>query len=295
MTTVTSVQIAAATRRGSRSPLSEDAIGIDGWALHADDGAVFPGWGPGGLQFIVAQQAARAVVVADGVGGRVGGQAAGLLAAERLSRSEVVSRKEYLAREIQQVHEQMQALAAQRAELSEMGATVAGAVVLGSGRVCHFNLGDARCYYTNGSTLVQASRDDTIPISFSTRTQLAHWLGRPGSEPMSPWIQVLDAVQERRVLLCSDGLYEAIDSEQLLQEIMCDPGIVSPVDHVSRLMAAAAQAEDDVTVAVLYVSAHSADRIIPTAEPQYAIAGQPTAAPADRGENGKWKTWWSRG
>jgi serine/threonine protein phosphatase PrpC len=60
-------------------------------------------------------------------------------------------------------------------------------------------------------------------------------------------------VAERRVLLCTDGLYTAV-AEQTLQDIVCDPA-ARPAEIVSRLLAAAGEAAgDDVTALVAQVN-----------------------------------------
>ncbi len=281
MDAVTRVRIAVATRRGRESNVCEDAVGIDGWALQSDD-APTPPWLAQGLDVVVPPHGAKIVAVADGVGGRVGGQAAALLAAERLTRPDVAATKERFGQEIGRLHHDMHRIATQRAEFSEMGATVAGIAILGSGRVAHFNVGDTRCYQTTGADLVQLSRDDSVPLAFSTRTRLGAWIGQADVDELDPWVQVLPSAHERRFLLCTDGLYASIGDINLLQAVMAEAAeTVTPLEQVNRLMAAAMSASDDATAVVVHVSVRVADQ---------GFAPPPEGVPQD-GKPRRWKLW----
>lgn len=246
----TKVEVAAATRRGSSSLINEDAIGVGGWALWGGEQVTAsPCWTHETL--LTAGAAPITFVVADGLGGLPGAQQGSLTVAECASRPGIGG-PEDLRAALGEAHQRI--LGLQAASLNmEMGATVAGVTVTPLGSVVCFNVGDSRVYFANGDTLVQATRDDAERLPFSTRASLTKWLGQPGAEVDRPWTRRLEPnPHHHRLLVCTDGLYSAVESEEL-QAVMCDPTVQSASRMVERLMAISGQTTDDSTVVVVQV------------------------------------------
>lgn len=245
----TRVEMAAATRRGSASLINEDAIGAGGWALWGGEQATeSPCWTSETL--LVAGAAPVTFVVADGLGGLPGAQQGSLTVAECASRPGIGGPDDLHA-VLDEAHRRILGLQEASMDL-DMGATVAGVTVTPLGSVVCFNLGDSRVYFTNGDTLVQASRDDVERLPFSTRASLTKWLGQQGSDIDRPWTRRLDPGPQHRLLVCTDGLYDAVEAD-VLQAIMCDPTAQSASRMVESLMAIAGRTEDDSTAIVVQV------------------------------------------
>lgn len=249
------VAMAGATGRGSAREVNEDAIGIHGLAVWSNGPGNFP---PGANELVVDPSTGSALVcVTDGLGGALGGQMASLLLAQRASQPGV-GRNEDLVDRIAGAHDELLSIQAQRPELNGSGAVVAGVVVTPRGIPLCFNVGDVRVYYANAGSLVQASRDDSEKAPFSTTARLTRWVGQAGVDAPEPWIRPLDPVRERRLLICSDGLYSTAD-DSVIQDILCNAAPTPPGELVSRLMEATQGATDDRTAVVLVVTVSDTD------------------------------------
>lgn len=245
------VRMAAGARRGQEALVNEDAIGINGWAIRCEALAVFPPWGTQDLEMSPTAQAPCVFVVADGVGGLVGSHEASLLVAEAASRPSLATANAFVDKGLNGIHRQLRAIQAEQPLFGKMGSTVVGVAVLASGHTVCFNVGDSRMYVTNAGSLVQASRDDLDSVPFVRQTRLGAWLGHWEQETVSPWIRRLEAVRERRVLLCSDGLFRGI-SEQVLQDVLCDFSL-TPNAAVTRLFDSLGEPADDATAVVVEI------------------------------------------
>lgn len=263
-----SVVVSFGTRRGANAEINQDAIGVNGWVLHSDSPASFPPWGGRELALQV-DEGPLVLVVADGIGGIPESHTASLVVAEAASRPVVAGSPEALREALNAAHERILAIGRDRPAAHGIGSTVVGLMVGNDGTLVRFNVGDSRFYYTSLDSLVLGSRDDREQVAFSTRRRLSAWLGQPeASDGMQPYVQVMTAVGERRVLLCSDGLSESVD-ELTMQGIVRDPRL-GPAGVVQRLLEAAGEfPEDDVTVVVAHVSVRSAQaREVPPLPPE---------------------------
>lgn len=263
----TRIEVAAATRKGSASTINEDAIGIGGWAIWGGEPAIpSPCWT--GETLLADGGAPATFVVADGLGSLPGAQQGSMTAAERTSRPGINGPAE-LHTALAEAHQRIRDLQAASLDM-EMGATVAGVTVTSLGSVVCFNVGDSRVYFTNGDILVQASRDDVEWLPFSTRASLTKWLGQAGSDDSRPWTRRLEPSIYRRLLVCTDGLYNAVETE-VLQSVMCDPTPQPAARVVERLMAIAGRPVDDSTAVVIQVAA---------------------ADDSGTGDSGRRRSWW---
>jgi protein phosphatase len=131
-----------------------------------------------------------------------------------------------------------------------MGSTVVGMVV-SSRKGWIFNVGDSRAYLMSGSELRRVSRDHTPdrPTSGARSHALTQSLGGTLSPvPLAPHITTFDPELVDTVLLCSDGLTDMVEDDEieaLLQR--------SPEDPTRTLLDAALDAGglDNVTIVVV--------------------------------------------
>lgn len=244
------VEAAAATRKGSMSVCNEDAIGVGGWAIWGGgQGDRSPCWTS---ETMLAPGAAPVTfVVADGLGGLPGAQQGSLIVAECASRPGIGG-PDALQAVLDEAHQRILELRAASMDL-DVGATVAGVTVTPLGSIVCFNVGDSRVYFTKNDILVEASRDDAERLPFSTRASLTKWLGQPGEGIGRPWTRRLEPSGHHRLLVCTDGIYAAVDAETL-QETVCDPAPRTASEIAERVMVAAGESSDDATLVIVQVT-----------------------------------------
>jgi protein phosphatase len=245
----TQVALACRTRKGGEHSLNEDAIGFCGWTLSGESPDLFPAWRSLDFGLVGGQRAV--ITVADGVGGRHSSHVASRLVAERTSRAEVAAKQSAVGVVVNQAHQELLDLGRANPELVGMGTTVVGVILFADGEVGYFNVGDSRLYYTNVGTLVLATEDDIedVPLAYN-RTRLRAWVGREELARLDPKANRMKADGYRRLLLCSDGLYQGVPSPNWLERLVCDRKL-TPADVVAQLFEATKGAADDVTAVVV--------------------------------------------
>ncbi len=169
--------------------------------------------------------------VTDGMGGEKEGEFASLTAAEALSGCQ-----NYKApyEEMCACVERANAVICERREKtgSRIGTTIVSAVVKGR-RLYVYNIGDSRAFLYRDGTLTQLSKDHTVTASLveagilteeeaitdRRSHQLSQHIGIPPEEMCLTLYQSEE--QELRfgdiLLLCSDGLTDGLDREQIIQ------------------------------------------------------------------------------
>ncbi|TBW59607.1 serine/threonine-protein phosphatase [Marinobacter halodurans] len=170
-------------------------------------------------------------IVADGMGGYKGGEIASQVAVNVITQAlaplvnqppmDDDSRVDAIRNAVRDANEQIQALREEDPVLGNMGTTVVLAWIQGSDAlVAH--IGDSRCYHLDGTRLTLKTRDDTVvqnmiddgSIDASEaprmpfRNVLTQALG--SSETAEPTFCRLQMAPGDRLLLCSDGLTEAV-------------------------------------------------------------------------------------
>lgn len=239
----THVVVAFGTRRGDGQLFCEDAIGVNGWALHGDSAGMGGGF-PGDIRQLPLS-APLLVAVADGVSGHPAAASASLAAAEHLTRSGLATQRSALVSSANAVHTRLIEAGQEMGIPGTAGTTVAGVIITARGTVICFNVGDSRVYRTSAGSLVQMSRDDV-----DARGGLSLWLGRPDVPQVDPFVTTMEPVRSQRLLLCTDGLYRTVGAG-LLQEVMCAESTVTPRQLVDTLMSAAEGSVDDATAIVI--------------------------------------------
>jgi serine/threonine protein phosphatase PrpC len=205
--------------------------------------------------------------VADGMGGHQAGEVASGLVVEHLpaalarARSRIRSEPAALAAAVWELHELVLATAAGDPALDGMGTTVVVATVRdGTADLVH--VGDSRAYLLRAGELSQLTVDHSAATELTragvlsaeqaAAHPLAHQLtravGMPGSA--SPSRRRVRLAVGDRLLLCSDGLSNALDDGRIAQLLVAAP---SPEAACRTLVdqAGTAGARDNVTAVVV--------------------------------------------
>jgi len=124
-----------------------------------------------------------------------------------------------------------------------------------------FNVGDSRAYRVDERALVQLSVDDSEdrdwkPGSLFARSGMLTQCfgGHARFSAIRPHLHVEPCVAGSTYLLCSDGLYETLDEDQILELIGGD--LKASVEGIFRA-ALGHYASDNVTVALVRIAQHA--------------------------------------
>lgn len=210
-------------------------------------------------------------VVADGMGGHVGGQEASRLATEAIQcyieahwQSDRTS-PDILEQAILGANEAVLADQRQHPERAEMGTTVV-IVMIREGQFWCAHVGDSRLYRLNGSRFVQLTQDHTWVAQAMEVGELT-----PEELQQHPWRHVLSQCIGRKdlqkieiqrvqtepgdwLLLCSDGLTEDLSDDAIMTYLQA---ALTCEDTVATLVEAAKVqgGRDNITVVALNLSA----------------------------------------
>jgi len=226
-------------------------------------------------------------VVADGMGGHVAGEVASRVAvetilsvfAESTHRDDIAER---MRSAIERANAEVYAMGSTDHRLAGMGTTVVAAAVSNTGLTLA-NVGDSRAYLLRDGKLVQLTRDHSwvakaVEEGVLTPAQARRHPDRNviyrslGSDPaVNVDTFTHDLLAGDRVLLCSDGLTDMVEDEQL-----AELGGEDDLDLAARhLIDAANEAggPDNITVTMIVVDAFDA---APAETPATAAAERPT-------------------
>ncbi len=214
------------------------------------------------------------LAVADGMGGHAAGEVASALTVAALS--DLTGRNDLslddLVRQLGRANERILASARRNREQEGMGTTVAGVALLGRSQSgdhdrewAVFNIGDSRVYERTPAGLEQVTVDhslvqELVEVGVLTAAQAAHHPSRNvvtrslGREPM---VQVSVTTRPmragQRFVVCSDGLSDEIDAEQLDAVLRSCPE-ADRAAHALVEAALEAGGHDNVTVLVVDVA-----------------------------------------
>jgi protein phosphatase len=243
------MRIAAMTHSGHVRTNNEDCIGITDWIRTA------PMMSPIVIECYVDE--ARLCVIADGLGGHVGGEVASVLTVRELSTAASgFTGPESVMTVLQGVNKRLYDVMEASPQSTGMGATVVGLAVVGS-NVCIFNVGDCRAYVSVGGYLRLLSTDDSVGGAMadsSDRTGLhTHGIlqsigGLKSFRPVDPHLVNRVAEPGERYLLCSDGLTDMLDLNAIEACLTADPKL-----SVDRLVQAALEAGGLDNISVIIV------------------------------------------
>ena len=160
--------------------------------------------------------------VFDGMGGEEKGEAAAFLAASLGARWNWTDSTESMLSFCDEVNRRICRFAEEK-ELYSSGTTAAMLLVHGSAAIA-CNIGDSRIYRIREYQMIQLSVDHVVPMAGRRKAPLLQCLGIPESEMrIEPEIRE-ECVQEGDLyLICSDGLTDMIDEENILKILMAIP------------------------------------------------------------------------
>jgi len=222
----------------------------------------------------LAQQGALAVL-ADGMGGHALGRASSQIAVKTFldgyphpAPDESISTT--LGRLMQDANTAVRALAAAEGELDNAGTTLA-AVVIHQQCLHWVSVGDSRIYLYRAGQLtlltvdhiyareldreVAAGRiEATVAANHPERDSLTSFLGIPELEAIECNIQPVPLQSGDRILLCSDGVYRALEEAELAEELArCPEPQAAAEALVDRVLARHIPHQDNLTVVILGV------------------------------------------
>ncbi len=158
------------------------------------------------------------VAVADGIGGQPGGEVASALTVRQLAALGPSLSSEKAVREaLNLCNRAVYAAAGRDPDLTTMGTTVAGAVVLAESLLI-FNVGDSRVLDATGDGLRQVSVDDSPPLPPGRRTTslVTQALGgATGFCAVTPHVTTAPLTAGGRYLICTDGLTDPVPEGEL--------------------------------------------------------------------------------
>jgi protein phosphatase len=160
------------------------------------------------------------LVVADGVGGHPGGEVASVEALRALTA--YLTRKNTdpgrdLPNAVRCANVAVRERAGAERRLHDMATTLVAAVIRG-GHVWVANVGDSRAYLVTPRSIRQLTRDHTLTNSTAAASGASHVLTRSLGAAADVEIDMFGPVRlkpQARLLLCSDGLYRALDNQEL--------------------------------------------------------------------------------
>ncbi|MGD8727324.1 MAG: protein phosphatase 2C domain-containing protein [Gemmatimonadales bacterium] len=214
------------------------------------------------------------LLVADGVGGRKGGDEASSLTLDAITDYVTNSMRCFykldeqipldllaeLAATVERSHASVLERAGQQPERAGMATTLTMAHVLWP-RVYIVHIGDSRCYHVRDSELTQVTRDQTLVQELidmgalteedAKRSPLGHVLSQAigHAEEIQPEITKVEVQLGDTLLLCTDGLTAHLSNEEIAEhlraaesaEAACDSLITTALERGGR---------DNVTVVV---------------------------------------------
>ena len=242
------LHVAAVTHQGIVRSHNEDTIVVDRWIC--GDSMDLP------RQSVHDIGVATLVLVADGMGGHVGGREASRRAAESMV-SLIVGDTDLaeVADALRKTNSELFAGVAEDPTLRGMGTTMAGIVVM-SDRTVWFNVGDSRVYSVRQEFLRQLSVDD-VPVGAGLGTsRITQCLGGAYLYlEIDPHVGSVSTRSGRRFLLCSDGLTDAVPLERIERTLTKDDhGVAELLEH-----ALAAGAPDNISIVLASIRPEDGD------------------------------------
>lgn len=189
-------------------------------------------------------------VVADGMGGHEAGNVASQVVIDTIAELvEAATNEALIGAMLEAANRRLFEAMYEIGGKPGMGTTVVGAVLANRGTLI-FNVGDSRAYVFRRGTLLQVSQDDTLNVRGNTSRNRSHALtqslgGSTKPQSLRPHVKHMALEDEDILLLCSDGLTDMIDDDEIAGILMRHPDNPS-----ERLVTAALDAggNDNITV-----------------------------------------------
>ena len=177
----------------------------------------------------------RLIAVADGMGGHAGGEVASKIAIQTLQELMPMltdttidsdSIEDLLLNSLYTIDSEIGNYAREAIELRGMGTTLT-ALLAHNNSIALLHIGDSRCYRLRGNIFEQLSNDHTVIQELLSQGAITETeaLDHPqrsvltqalmGDENIVPLLQVFDAKEGDRYLLCSDGLSGVLTEKEI--------------------------------------------------------------------------------
>jgi serine/threonine protein phosphatase PrpC len=216
---------------------------------------------------------ARLLVVADGMGGHRGGATASQLAVETIGevfagseQPDVAALRQAMMRANDRVHAESTADPALRG----MGTTVVALLLAPGGAGCVAHVGDSRAYRLRDRQLEPLTEDHSVvremvrreiitPEEAALHPRRHEILRSIGIEPnVEPELRSLDVREGDRYLLCSDGLSNMVEEDEIEEVLGREP----PGNAVRTLVrrANASGGADNITIQIAVIESASPAR-----------------------------------
>jgi protein phosphatase len=224
------------------------------------------------------------MIVADGMGGHAAGEMASSLAVEIISRvyyETSLEARAALEKAFHQANHEIYRTAQQDHKLSGMGTTCT-ALALCQGLAFCAHIGDSRLYLVRGGEIYLMSEDHSAVMEMVRRGLMSLEAARHhadkniilralGTHPelkIAVWEQPFPVQPEDRFVLCSDGLYDLVEDEEIKQAVLS-----AELQTACRNLIALAKergGHDNITVGLLRLAA--ADSLSAAPAPELSLS-----------------------
>lgn len=173
----------------------------------------------------------RLLAVADGVGGEVAGEVASRVAIDKLvsltTRRLERALEEELAAAVVDANSALGFVIESRPQLAGMSTTLTAVALSNDGHYLVANVGDSRTYLLRDGALRRLTRDQSLVQALIDRGSLTEDEARShpqrsvvlqaldGGDRPRPTIETIEARDGDRLLLCSDGVSDYVDDDDL--------------------------------------------------------------------------------
>jgi PPM family protein phosphatase len=215
------------------------------------------------------------LLVADGMGGHLAGEVASQVAVDTVHNTyyEIAgSPGDALVRSFEAANHAVYALAEHDARFSGMG-TTGTALVLCGDQAFSANVGDSRIYLVRDGGIYRMTSDDSAVGELvsqglisaadakhhAEKNVILRAIGTAPAVTVSTWDKPFPIRDGDRFLLCSDGLHDLVDDEEIRDAVALE----APAESCGHLVALARErgGHDNITVAVVHVIASEASQI----------------------------------
>lgn len=192
-------------------------------------------------------------VVCDGLGGHNKGDFASKLAIDMLMTAFANNRgfltmrsiKRFFTKNIKAINKAIFEESILAKDMSNMSTTL-NATILSRNRVANANIGDSRFYLVTDDELIQVSEDQTV-VGYLLRTNQItpqEAINHPKRHMLTNALGTMPTVsfdfkrtiyRNERILLCSDGLYNMLDDEDILDILNTTQKVEYKVDSLIAL------------------------------------------------------------
>lgn len=224
------MQIAYRTAIGKRRKDNEDSVGI-----------------------FTNQQGVKLAIIADGIGGNQGGDVASEMAVTHIGHSFTATNaktidetKNWLQKQISSENQDIRNRSEQYLDLKGMGTTVVLAVIFNQ-TVLIGNIGDSRGYLLRDHIFSQVTEDHSLVNELVKRGELSKQAARvhPKKNVITRSLGIEKAVQidthyleltdNDMLLLCSDGLTDMLNDDQIQKVLENDSAVGQKCDQLIQL------------------------------------------------------------